>query len=214
MLAVFFLITNNGLNLLRNLQVYIQMIASKLLRPIKRKLFFILLLTIPSLIPFKSKAQNICYPFIQRKYINWNEIVSGTRQFQSLNTRAISNHEKFAWMGAYGNINGGNHSDALLVQYNDTGKFLRALRFGTLGANNNEQIFDLQTTSTGSIVVVGSTTGVSLSGASLGFISFFNGNGKLKWTKTTPSYSRTGNTNSDIYNSVYVFNSNTFLAVG
>ncbi len=167
-----------------------------------------------TLLSLNSFAQNICYPFIQRKYINWNEVVTGTRQFQSMNTRAISNHENFAWIGAYGNIGSANHSDALLLHYNDTGKFIRAIRFGTLGANNNDQIMDIQTTSTGSIVVVGSTTGVSLSGASLGFISFFSGDGKLKWTKTTPSYSRTGNTNSDIYNSVYVHNSNTLLAVG
>ena len=216
MLAVFFFIPNFRLNLDCILQVYIQMIASKTLRPLTFKFSIVILaiLSISALFPQNSKAQNICYPFIQRKYINWNEVVSGTRQFQSLNARAISNHEKFIWMGAYGNITNGNHSDALLLQYNDTGKFLRALRFGTLGTNNNEQILDIQSTSTGSIVVVGSTTGVSLSGASLGFISYFSGNGKLKWTKTTPSYSKTGNTNSDIYNSVYVHNSNSILAVG
>ncbi len=216
MLAVFFFIPIYRLNLDCILRVYIQMIASKTLRPLAIKFSKVLLaiVTLLSILPTNSNAQNICYPFIQRKYINWNEVVSGTRQFQSLNARAISNHEKFAWLGAYGNITNGNHADALLLQYNDTGKFLKALRFGTLGANNNEQIYDIQTTSTGSVVVVGSTTGVSLSGASLGFISYFTGNGKLKWTKTTPSYSKTGNTNSDIYNSVHVYNSNTFLAVG
>jgi hypothetical protein len=129
-----------------------------------------------------------------------------------MNSQAISNSGKYIFIGGNGTVRNANHTDNWLMQYNDTGKFIRALKYGKISANNNETTNDIQALNSGAVLVCGSSRESSLGTTNLGFISFIDASGKLRWTKRTPSFNR--NNASDEYNCIYKQNENSFLVVG
>lgn len=116
------------------------------------KMFSQLKNTIVSVIVFFSIVGlngQICYPFIKRQYFTLTEKVVGARQFSSWNTMAVSNRSKGFWVAGYGTVNGANHGDGWLMKYDDTGKFVGAIRYGVRGTGSNEIINDVATTPSG-----------------------------------------------------------------
>ena len=97
------------------------------------------------------------------------------------------------------------------MKYDDTGKFIAAIRYGVKGTGSNEIINDVATTPSGGAVVVGSSVVGSVN-AALGTVSYFTPGGQLKWTRETPSSSRNGQ--SDVLNHVLVYDANTIIVVG
>ena len=156
-------------------------------------------------------SQNLCYPYLQRKYIRYQESAA-TTVFTSMNTQAVSTQGKYIYISGNGTSRIGNNTDNWVMQFNDTGKFIRALKFGKTGANNNETVNDIQTLSSGAQLICGSSRESTLGTTNLGFISFIGANGKLVWSKRTPSFNR--NNANDEYNSIYKFSNNSFLVVG
>jgi len=156
-------------------------------------------------------AQGVCYQYIQRKYIRYQESAA-TTVLSSMNNQAISNNGKYVYTVGNGTVRNANHTDNWLMQFNDTGKFIRAIKFGKTGANNNETTNDVQTLSSGAVLICGSTRESTLGTTNLGFISFIDATGKLRWTRRTPSSNR--NNASDEYNTIYKQNDNSFLVVG
>lgn len=153
----------------------------------------------------------ICYPFIKRQYFTNTERVAGTRVFSSWTTAAVSNRGKGFWVAGNGVVNAANHQDGWLTQYDDSGKFVKALRFGVRGTGANEVINDVATTPSGGAVAVGSSFLGSVN-APLGVVSYFTAGGKLKWTRQTPSSNRTAQ--ADVLNYVLVYDANTIVVVG
>ena len=154
------------------------------------------------------RAQGICYPFIKRQYFTNTDKVG----LSSMNTSAISGDSKGFWVVGSGTVSGSNHQDGFLMRFNDTGKFVSSIRYGVKGfLGANENINDVAVTPSGGAVVVGSST-VSSINTSLGVVSYFSANGKLKWTKETPSSSRS--LQSDVLYRVLVYDANTILVVG
>ncbi len=171
----------------------------------------VLILSSTLLYVLESWSQGVCYQYIQRKYIRYQESAA-TTVLTSMNTVAVSNNGKYIYAGGNGTVRNANNTDNWLMQYNDTGKLIRALKFGVTGTNNSEVTTDIQTLSSGSILVCGSTRLTTLGTTTLGFISFIDATGKLKWTKRTPSFNR--NNANDEYNSIYKYSNNSFLVVG
>jgi hypothetical protein len=129
------------------------------------------------------KSQGICYPFIKRQYITNTDRVG----LSTMSTTSVSGDAKGFWIAGYGRVSGSNHQDGFLMRFNDTGKFVSSIRYGVKGsATANEVINDVVVTPSGGAVVVGSSA-VSTINTSLGVVSYFSANGKLKWTKQTPS---------------------------
>lgn len=154
------------------------------------------------------KSQGICYPFIKRQYITNTDRVG----LSTMSTTSVSGDAKGFWLAGYGRVSGSNHQDGFLMRFNDTGKFVSSIRYGVKGsATANEVINDVVVTTSGGAVVVGSSA-VSTINTSLGVVSYFSANGKLKWTKQTPSFSRNGQ--SDILMRALVHDANTILVVG
>ncbi len=154
------------------------------------------------------KSQGICYPFIKRQYFTNTDKVG----LSNMSTTSVSGDSKGFWVAGHGSVSGSNHQDGFLMRFNDTGKFVSSLRYGVKGfANANEAINDVVVTPTGGAVVVGSSA-VSAINTSLGVVSYFSANGKLKWTKQTPSSSRTGQ--SDVLMRALVYDANTIVVVG
>jgi hypothetical protein len=174
-----------------------------------KRVFLIFYLTLLYFV--ESWSQGVCYQYIQRKYIRYQESAA-TTVLSSMNNQAISNNGKYIYTVGNGTVRNANHTDNWLMQYNDTGKFIRAIKFGKTGANNNETTNDVQTLSSGAVMVCGSTRESTLGTTNLGFISFFDATGKLRWTRRTPSSNR--NNESDEYNTIYKQNDNSFLVVG
>ncbi len=158
-------------------------------------------------------AQTICYPFIKRQYFTNTErvVAPAQRIFSSWNTSGISSRNRGFWMAGYGVVSGANHSDAWLMQFNDSGKFVKSIRFGVKSTGANEVVYDVVSSPSGGALVVGSSVVSSIS-ASLGTISYFSADGKLRWTRQTPSSAR--NSQSDIITKALVYDANTFVVVG
>lgn len=156
-------------------------------------------------------AQSACYPYLQRKYIRYQEN-STTTVFSSMNTRAVSNSGKYVYIGGNGTARGANNTDNWLMQFNDTGKFIRSLKFGKNGNNNDESTNDIQTLNSGSVLICGSTRESTLGTTTLGTITFIDASGKLKWNRRTPSFNR--NNANDQYNAIFKYNNNSFLVIG
>lgn len=153
-------------------------------------------------------AQGICYPFIKRQYFTNTDKVG----LSNMTTTSVSGDAKGFWVAGYGSVSGSNHQDGFLMRFNDTGKFVSSIRYGVKGfANANEAINDVVTTPSGGAVVVGSSVVSGLT-ASLGVVSYFTASGKLKWTKQTPSSSRSFQ--SDNLLRALVYDANTILVVG
>ena len=178
------------------------------------KIFSQLKISLVTIIVFFSSAgldAQICYPFIKRQYFTNTEKVVSTRQFSSWNTMAVSNRSKGFWAAGYGTVNGAGHGDGWLMKYDDTGKFVGAIRYGVKGTGSNEIMNDVATTPSGGAVVVGSSVVGSVN-AALGVVSYFTPGGKLKWTRESPSSSRNGQ--PDVFNHVLVYDANTIVVVG
>lgn len=156
-------------------------------------------------------SQGICYPYLQRKYIRYQESAA-TTAFSSMNTVAVSTQGQYLYICGNGAVRNANNTDNWVMQYDDTGKFIRALKFGKTGANNNETVNDIQTLSSGAQLICGNSRESTLGNGRLGFISFIGANGRLIWSKQTPSFNR--NNANDEYNKIYKFNNNSFLVVG
>ena len=184
------------------------MIFSRVITPIKFKITLVFLLLFFSVLEVGAQ---ICYPFIKRQYFTNNERVVGTRVFSAWTTAAVSNRNKGFWVAGYGTVNSANHADGWLMRYDDTGKFVQAIRYGVKGTNSNELINDLATTPSGGCVVVGSSVVGSVN-APLGVVSYFTSGGKLKWTRESPSTSRNGQL--DMFNHVLVYDANIIIVVG
>lgn len=172
---------------------------------------FILVILVISTLNANLGAQNICYPFIKRQYFNNTEKVIGTRVFNSMTTVGLNNRGTGFWMSGHGLVNVANHVDGFLIRFDDTGKYVSSLRYGLKGTAANETVLDIASTPSAGAVVVGSSYTSSIT-ATLGFVSYFTSNGKLKWTRGTSSSNRTGQ--SDIMNHVLVYDANTILVVG
>jgi hypothetical protein len=178
------------------------------------KIFSRLKISLVTIIVFFSSVgldAQICYPFIKRQYFTNTEKVVSTRQFSSWNTMAVSNRSKGFWAAGYGTVNGAGHGDGWLMKYDDTGKFVGAIRYGVKGTGSNEIMNDVATTPSGGAVVVGSSVVGSVN-AALGVVSYFTPGGKLKWTRESPSSSRNGQ--PDVFNHVLVYDANTIVVVG
>ncbi len=172
-----------------------------------------------------ASSPTVCNSLMKKMYVSIAEVVpsGGTRNFNTMapvatatcgfivQNNGIGRLGKLHWYVGHGNSSG-NHTDAYAMRTDDTGKVLSFLRFGDkTGTAYRDRVYNVAVTPNGGAVVVGSSHVQSVN-ADLGTVHYFGNNGVLKWSRRTPSSSRTGS--EDLINNVFVFNGNRILVVG
>jgi len=147
-------------------------------------------------------AQGICNSNTASKIVQFTEIVSGSSRVLNTTThQSICVVKGGFWVVGYATSSASCGNQLYIARFNDTGKLLMFKHFGD---NGNEGGYPISAASTnsGGVVVSAQSYVPSLSSA-MTSLHFFDNKGNLQWSRTTPSFSHTSNSN-DQFRDVYV----------